>query len=83
MKRSSHPALDQNEFIAMIESGEYRLAIKKRFLRAPLIVLERRITVQRGYWNGFSYDDIVSHRWIPVTVEIEHPSTSKHIVIPA
>ena len=53
----------------MIASGNYRLALRKRFLRSPLVVLEKRVLKQRGVYNGLDGHDVyTSSHWEPATV---------------
>lgn len=54
----------------MIASGDYRLALRKRFLRPPLVILERRDVRQHTKDLGGSghYDFWTTTRWEPATV---------------
>lgn len=54
----------------MIASGNYRLALCKRFLRSPLVVLEKRVVREHSRDLGGSghYDFWTTTHWEPATV---------------
>ena len=52
----------------MIASGNYRLALRKRFLRSPLVILEKRVIREHGAYNGLDVDVWKSTHWEPATV---------------
>jgi len=57
----------------MIESGNYRLALRKRFLRAPLVILEKRVV--RNHMKDLNgsgyYDEWTTTHWEPATVSYD------------
>lgn len=73
-------ALDQTVLISMIESGNYRLEIRKRFLRSAVIVLEERITRKTqnaGALNGIA----LLETWRPATFSISRRAKVGDLVL--
>lgn len=53
----------------MIASGNYRLALRKRFLRSPLVILEKRVLMYPGGFIGLDLSNVPTKtHWVPATV---------------
>lgn len=53
----------------MIASGNYRLALRRRFMRAPLVILEKRVLTYPGGFIGLDLRNVPTKtRWVPATV---------------
>lgn len=55
----------------MIASGNYRLALRKRFMRAPLVILEKRVTRHHGRSYGYDIEEWTTTHWEPATVSYD------------
>ena len=51
----------------VIDGKRYRLRVKKRFLRSPLIILEEKITQhhERDLGGSGFFDEWTTERWVP------------------
>lgn len=53
----------------VIDGENYRLRLKRRFLRKPLIILEKRVERHHSSTDGRNFDDWTTSHWVPADVK--------------